>query len=727
MKVRYCPETTEGAEKWQSTLRSVELSQEEIGAQIADLFLDEAPQDVSLRLLSPGKSGAVVAVASFIDKNRRQCDWVIKLVPRKLLHLLQQELGATNKYAKVLFPDLEIRRSIACIATNFAKVSDDLGSYLAKACTRQDVACIIDSVFESLASWYASAKPTTQGFFDLHRLTFEVQNKLEEINQSDLLDMWHRLSGLWPIAKGVITTIAHGDLNQSNILLRTDDTPALIDYALTGEKHWALDFARLERQVKFVLAPIFPEGMSVITDSAFDFRIPTEENAQTRILTAVAAIRRQAHKYFKRAVGDFSGGYHSPDFAQEYFHALIFQQMCLIGSSNWSKSPEQYAQIADSTRRVLGSLLIKQPQEFFFGYFSCVVEGKERVLLRKDRYGRWFFPICGFVPRHSGSVKVAVDHAVSEFVNLNDARRSNFLSSGFSPIELHRLITIDPEKCRIEWDNQERFVSPYFFRIRVNKEFDVMNSSYFWASKGASFDGVKYEGATLECGQPALKVIVCSDFVRQEYGRRILECCDIIVFREKSASEDECEFLMLRRHDNGGWEYPKGGIEYHETPHEGAVRELLEETGIGHISDFISGGELGFQTADVGWREKAEYDALRVCGVTYFFAGKEEDIRVSVEHGEFRWMSLQEAQEKQWIGPYGNIFFDRWKQMQLRIRQHISRPVSIAFQVTEKCSVGCRFCLRRKDDEEVMSSNRMEELIDILKERAVKRLTFTGG
>ena len=38
--------------------------------------------------------------------------------------------------------------------------------------------------------------------------------------------------------------------------------------------------------------------------------------------------------------------------------------------------------------------------------------------------------------------------------------------------------------------------------------------------------------------------------------------------------------LMIRRADNGLWAMPGGGLEVGETPAQGVVREVLEETGV---------------------------------------------------------------------------------------------------------------------------------------------------
>lgn len=43
---------------------------------------------------------------------------------------------------------------------------------------------------------------------------------------------------------------------------------------------------------------------------------------------------------------------------------------------------------------------------------------------------------------------------------------------------------------------------------------------------------------------------------------------------------DRGEILLIRRADNGKWAMPGGGLEVGETPAEGVVREVLEETGV---------------------------------------------------------------------------------------------------------------------------------------------------
>lgn len=48
-------------------------------------------------------------------------------------------------------------------------------------------------------------------------------------------------------------------------------------------------------------------------------------------------------------------------------------------------------------------------------------------------------------------------------------------------------------------------------------------------------------------------------------------------------------FLAIRRRDNAHWELPGGVLELDETPEQGVVREVLEETGIAVEPDRLTG------------------------------------------------------------------------------------------------------------------------------------------
>lgn len=83
-------------------------------------------------------------------------------------------------------------------------------------------------------------------------------------------------------------------------------------------------------------------------------------------------------------------------------------------------------------------------------------------------------------------------------------------------------------------------------------------------------------------------------------GRKYtLEClyersCGAVVFRIISGTP---RFLLIRNRRSAHWGFPKGHMEFGETPEETAIREVLEETGI-HITilpDFVCKSEYTIQ------------------------------------------------------------------------------------------------------------------------------------
>ena len=52
---------------------------------------------------------------------------------------------------------------------------------------------------------------------------------------------------------------------------------------------------------------------------------------------------------------------------------------------------------------------------------------------------------------------------------------------------------------------------------------------------------------------------------------------------------EDGRMLVIKRRDNGNWEPPGGVLELNETPQEGVVREVLEETGVHVEVERLSG------------------------------------------------------------------------------------------------------------------------------------------
>ena len=103
-------------------------------------------------------------------------------------------------------------------------------------------------------------------------------------------------------------------------------------------------------------------------------------------------------------------------------------------------------------------------------------------------------------------------------------------------------------------------------------------------------------------------------------------------------NEDE-EFLLLN-YPSKHWDFVKGKMEKDETPHETALRETKEETGISDV-EFID-----------GFKEEIEYyfyaNNQEIHKKVIFFLGKTKTIEIilSHEHLDFIWLDFDNALEK---------------------------------------------------------------------------------
>ena len=110
----------------------------------------------------------------------------------------------------------------------------------------------------------------------------------------------------------------------------------------------------------------------------------------------------------------------------------------------------------------------------------------------------------------------------------------------------------------------------------------------------------------------------------------------IVLFRNDS---DKNEFLLLN-YPQGHWDFIKGKVKEGETPHETALRETKEETGISDI-EFIDGFE---ESVEYDFRFKNEDIHKKVI----FFLAKtsEKKIGLSHEHNDFVWLEYDDALKK---------------------------------------------------------------------------------
>ena len=110
----------------------------------------------------------------------------------------------------------------------------------------------------------------------------------------------------------------------------------------------------------------------------------------------------------------------------------------------------------------------------------------------------------------------------------------------------------------------------------------------------------------------------------------------IVLFRNAS---NKNEFLLLN-YPQGHWDFIKGKVEEGETPHETALRETKEETGISDI-EFIDGFE---ESVEYDFRFKNE----DIHKTVVFFLAKtnEKKITLSHEHNDFVWLEYDDALKK---------------------------------------------------------------------------------
>ena len=108
----------------------------------------------------------------------------------------------------------------------------------------------------------------------------------------------------------------------------------------------------------------------------------------------------------------------------------------------------------------------------------------------------------------------------------------------------------------------------------------------------------------------------------------------VILFNELDG-----RFLLLN-YPSKHWDFVKGKMEKGETPHETAIRETKEETGISDL-EFLNGFE-----------EEIEYyfyaDKQEIHKKVIFFLGKTKtsDIILSHEHLDFIWLDFDNALNK---------------------------------------------------------------------------------
>jgi 8-oxo-dGTP pyrophosphatase MutT (NUDIX family) len=315
----------------------------------------------------------------------------------------------------------------------------------------------------------------------------------------------------------------------------------------------------------------------------------------------------------------------------------------------------------------------EQRQQLLAGYVASEQQGQQFVLVRDS--GR--LPLLRSYTPGRATVEQAINETILAFFTELGITTEQLVEAGFSQPVAQQLYRIDQTRQIIERR------PCIFFTLSLNSM--VYGSSavwkrekYRWAPKQEVAQLWRLDDFRYGQGDPkeSLQLFiddpyeaVTKDWISLELDRKILMCVDMLIFR---ADENrEIEFLLIQRRNNQGWEYPKGGLFYYETPLEGALREIQEETGIAPAALSFC-GDLGWQTADVQARGKY-YDTLRVHGLTFAYHGDGRHINLDANHQAYGWYPFQKAVPPLWI-PYGPEFFRRWDGQ----RQEILRRAGLA-------------------------------------------------
>jgi 8-oxo-dGTP pyrophosphatase MutT (NUDIX family) len=308
------------------------------------------------------------------------------------------------------------------------------------------------------------------------------------------------------------------------------------------------------------------------------------------------------------------------------------------------------------------------------GYIYVEDAGRELVLIR----GNGRLPLMRLYTGGEGTLESAIDNALLDLFEDLGISIKDVLMAGFSK----------PFHCplyKVNRQNQTVERRPcVFFKLRLNRTIEGIKTTWrdkhyrwepktriskIWARGQFTYAEKDVDESLMRSQTPFDDdpyAAIQEDWISMELGFKLLECAAMFIFRQNEKSE--IEFLIMRRRDNDRWEYPKGGLHYHETPLEGALREIDEEAGIQeHTLHYCA--SLGWRTAD--WQEgKRFFDILRVHCLAFFYSGNPAAIDLDGSHNAYAWCPFEEARERIliWL-PYAAEFFRRWQEKRQEIYQ----------------------------------------------------------
>ncbi len=120
----------------------------------------------------------------------------------------------------------------------------------------------------------------------------------------------------------------------------------------------------------------------------------------------------------------------------------------------------------------------------------------------------------------------------------------------------------------------------------------------------------------------------------------------VLVFPYRKNLQDQLEFALLLRADEGFWQGIAGGGEDDETPLEAARRETFEETGIKPTSTFMqldtveSVPVIELKDSPL-WGE----DVYVIPQYCFGVSTSQSEIKLSDEHSEYGWFLYEQAHQ----------------------------------------------------------------------------------
>lgn len=140
-----------------------------------------------------------------------------------------------------------------------------------------------------------------------------------------------------------------------------------------------------------------------------------------------------------------------------------------------------------------------------------------------------------------------------------------------------------------------------------------------------------------------------------EYGKdmEVVRAAGMMIFRRTTA-KDPMEYLMMRAsYGNKHWTPPKGHVDPGEDILETAIRETEEESGFVIDKDYTVVKDF---KVEAKYKVRSHLDGVvRPKVVTYYLAklnDPESPVKLSEEHTEFKWLTMQEALK---IGGFDNM------------------------------------------------------------------------